>query len=86
MYNNIIKLGLLLDCLQVLYDVDFALAIFFALNWLFWYWLAEDRLRYVFSFMSLIDFVTITPSFVLYSLEGELAIQIPGLNFLRVLR
>eukprot|EP00878_Enallax_costatus_P004556 GHUV01004797.1.p1 GENE.GHUV01004797.1~~GHUV01004797.1.p1 ORF type:complete len:827 (+),score=239.90 GHUV01004797.1:555-3035(+) len=71
---------------QVLYDVDFALAIFFSLNWLFWFWLSEDRLRYVFSFMSAIDFVTITPSFVLYSLKGELAVQIRGLHFLRILR
>lgn len=72
--------------LQVLYDVDFSLAIFFALNWLFWFWLAEDRLRYVFSFLSLVDAVTIIPAFVLYSLEGEMARSIPGLNFLRILR
>lgn len=72
--------------LQLLYDVDFALAIFFALNWLFWFWLSEDRLRYAFSFLTLVDAVTIIPAFVLYSLEGEQARSIPGLNFLRILR
>jgi hypothetical protein len=55
--------------LQVLYDVDFGLALFFSANWLLWFWLAEDRLHYTFSLMSLIDAVTIIPAFVLYRME-----------------
>jgi glucan phosphoethanolaminetransferase (alkaline phosphatase superfamily) len=60
---------LLLLLLQVLYDVNFALALFFSANWLLWFWLAEDRLRYVFSLMSLISAVTIIPAFVLWRMK-----------------
>jgi hypothetical protein len=67
--RRLLLLLLLLLLLQVLYDVDFALALFFSANWLLWFWLAEDRLRYVFSLMSLIDAITIIPAFVLYRLE-----------------
>jgi hypothetical protein len=35
-------------------------------------WLAEDRLHYTFSLMSLIDAVTIIPAFVLYRTELRL--------------
>jgi hypothetical protein len=71
---------------QALYHTDLALACVFTLNWVFWFWIAEDRLRYIFSFLTLVDVVTITPSFVLYGLGATVAETVPGLNFLRVLR
>jgi hypothetical protein len=52
----------------------------------FWLWIAEDRLRYIFSGLTLVDVTTIVPSFVLYGLGPSVAETVPGLNFLRVLR
>lgn len=72
--------------LQALYHTDLALAVIFAVNWVFWFWVAEDRLRYVFSFFSFVDAVTIIPAFVLYGVSAFVSQHIPGLNFLRVLR
>lgn len=72
--------------LQSLYSTDLALACVFALNWVFWLWVAEDRLRYIFSFLTLVDVITIIPAFVLYSLGAIVNETVPGLNFLRVLR
>lgn len=71
---------------QALYHCDLALACIFSLNWAFWFWIAEDRLRYIFSFLTLVDVVTIVPSFVLYGMGATVAETVPGLNFLRVLR
>lgn len=71
---------------QALYSADLALACFFSLNWLFWLWIAEDRLRYIFSLMTAIDFITIIPSFVLYGVASDLIGGLPGINVVRVLR
>lgn len=71
---------------QALYHVDLALACVFTLNWAFWFWVAEDRIKYVFSFLTLIDAITIIPAFALYSLGAIVNTNVPGLNFLRVLR
>eukprot|EP00879_Flechtneria_rotunda_P032244 GHRR01035417.1.p1 GENE.GHRR01035417.1~~GHRR01035417.1.p1 ORF type:complete len:198 (+),score=36.88 GHRR01035417.1:450-1043(+) len=71
---------------QFLYDVQFAISIFFAANWLFWLWLAEDRLWYICSWMTVVDAITIIPSFVLYIIEGDQSNSLPGLSFLRALR
>jgi len=71
---------------QALYHVDLALACVFALNWVFWFWVAEDRVKYVFSFLTLIDAITIIPAFALYGLGAIVNTNVPGLNFLRVLR
>lgn len=48
--------------------------------------MAEDRLRYVFSFLTAVDAVTIIPAFVLYGMGAVVNETVPGLNFLRVLR
>eukprot|EP00879_Flechtneria_rotunda_P031417 GHRR01034323.1.p1 GENE.GHRR01034323.1~~GHRR01034323.1.p1 ORF type:complete len:369 (+),score=71.72 GHRR01034323.1:1198-2304(+) len=72
--------------MQFLYDVQFAISIFFAANWLFWLWLAEDRLWYICSWMTVVDAITIIPSFVLYIIEGDQSNSLPGLSFLRALR
>jgi hypothetical protein len=65
--------------------MDMALACFFALNWLFWLWVTENRLAYLFSVWTLIDFVTIAPSFVVFVLQLHNQYP-PGLNLVRVLR
>lgn len=72
--------------MQVLYHVDLILACLFAANWAFWLWVAEDRLRYIFSFLTAVDAVTIIPAFVLYGMGAIVNETVPGLNFLRVLR
>jgi hypothetical protein len=71
---------------QALAQVDLVLAAFFALNWAFWFYVADDRVRYCFSFWSFVDLITIVPSFVLYALGATTNDTIQGLNFLRVLR
>eukprot|EP00775_Hariotina_reticulata_P006540 gene6540-6766_t len=72
--------------LRALYTVDMVLACCFSLNWLFWLWVEENRPAYLFSVWTLIDFVTIGPSFVLYAFEAERGLVLPGLNLVRVLR
>jgi hypothetical protein len=43
-------------------NVDLACCAAFALEWAFWLWLAQRRLRYVFSLQSLVDLLTIGPT------------------------
>jgi hypothetical protein len=45
-------------------NVDLACCAAFALEWAFWLWLAQRRLRYVASLQSLVDLVTIVPTAV----------------------
>jgi hypothetical protein len=47
---------------QALRNVDLACCAAFALEWAFWLWLAQRRLRYVFSLQSLVDLLTIGPT------------------------
>lgn len=78
-------------CLQVFLYIQLALACVFTINWVFWFWVAPDELRYIFSSSTAIDFVTIVPEFVLFGLAVSTSVEatadtLPRLNFLRVLR
>jgi hypothetical protein len=69
---------------------DLACAAFFTLNWIIWFWLAKDRLNYVCSFDTLVDFVTIAPSVILYIMTrintGADRLVFTGITVLRVFR
>lgn len=76
---------------QVLGYVQFCLACVFSLNWLFWLWVAPNRVHYVLGSSTAIDAVTILPEFVLFGLATSSAVPatvetLPQLNFLRMLR
>jgi hypothetical protein len=77
--------------MQVFFYIQLGLACVFTINWVFWFWVAPDRLRYIFSSSTAIDLVTIVPEFVLFGLAKSTAVKatadtLPRLNFLRVLR
>jgi hypothetical protein len=42
--------------------IDLACCALFALEWAFWLWLAQRRLRYLISLQSLVDIITIAPT------------------------
>lgn len=71
---------------QALYQADLGLAVIFAANFFFWFWISEDRMRYLFSGWAIIDYITIIPSFIMYGINAVANVYVPGLNFLRVLR
>lgn len=72
--------------MQLLNLIQLVLAGVFLLNWVFFFWIAQDRLPYVCSFFTFVDVITIAPAFVLFGLAKMGSDTVPRLNFLRVLR
>jgi hypothetical protein len=65
----------------VLSTIDLSLACYFALYFLLRLWLAESRVRFLLSWSTLVDVITIVPVFVAYHSSSLVA-----LSFLRILR
>ena len=77
-------------CAQALVRFDFICACFFTINWFIWFWVAQDRLSYVFSLDSFVDFLTIVPSVILFIVNNVTTaadrLEVTGITVLRVFR
>lgn len=71
--------------LRSLETIDFTLTVYFACYWLLRLWLSERRTRFVLSWPSAIDAVTILPVFISFAFNNA-GVDAPTLFFLRILR
>ncbi|EGG17906.1 hypothetical protein DFA_08907 [Cavenderia fasciculata] len=65
--------------------LELSLTVFFTLHWILDYFICKDRLKYLFSFFSLVDLVTVLPIYIDIA-NGGLFSELSTFQFLRVLR
>ncbi|EGC39966.1 hypothetical protein DICPUDRAFT_74464 [Dictyostelium purpureum] len=65
--------------------IEIALTIFFTVHWILDYFISKDRLKYLFSFFSIVDLVTVLPIYIDIS-TGQFFNELGTFQFLRVLR
>jgi hypothetical protein len=70
---------------DVLLHIDFALTVYFTLYWLLRFLLTDQRLRFIFSWGTAVDVITIIPVYIMYA-AANAGYEIPALLFLRILR
>ncbi|EFA75699.1 hypothetical protein PPL_10752 [Heterostelium album PN500] len=64
---------------------ELCLTIFFTLHWMLDYYISKDRLKYLYSFFSIVDLVTVLPIYI-DMVRGVLFLELSTFQFLRVLR
>eukprot|EP01133_Synstelium_polycarpum_P005621 gene5621-6484_t len=65
--------------------IELSLTIFFTLHWMLDYYMSKDRLRYLYSFFSIVDLVTVLPIYIDLAYNGIFT-ELSTFQFLRVIR